>query len=269
MDMNRTWKNIAFFALGVVIVAALYFFFVAPASAQQFQGQTQGALSNSASNSNANSASQSGSVANSNQTQGQSVTSNLGAQQGNAQSITFNTEQKKTTQLDTNTAVPLAAAVSFSSDYCGGVGSAGASAAGISIGASKPFMDGNCQSMRRAEKFGVMAVTARNMGSTQTAAKLLAMSIWELCTSESNSEASPKHKRGKDGVPSTQAGCLHLGLIDPEDMEAVDALPKVEAHKAATDAQSNAAAAAIEQFKAGPTAPPYNPAAIVSRVPGT
>lgn len=269
MDSNRFWKNVAYFFVGVAIVAALYLLFLRDAHAQQFQGQTQNTLSTSASNSTSNSESVSGASANSNQQQGQTVTSNLGAQQGNAQSITFNTQQRRTTQVDTNAAVPLAASVSFSSDYCGGVASGGASAAGISIGASKPFMDGNCQSMRRAEKFGVMAVTARNMGQNDWAEKLLAMSIWELCTSESNSAHGASSKRGTSGVPSTQAGCLHLGLVTPDDMEAVDAMPVKAAARAASDAEQAAAAAAVDQFKAGPGAPPLNPGAAVIRPPGT
>lgn len=198
----RTRDRVIFFVLGIVATLIVQFF-VPSAHAQDVT-----ATSTSGSNSN----SISGSVS--------SATQNLGATQGNAQNITFNSPpQRERTRLDTNSAIPLTAAVSFSSDYCGGVSSGGASAAGVSLGFSKPVVDGNCQSMRRAEKFGVMAVTASNMGDKTTASRLLSLAIWELCTAEAN--ARPRGRYGADGVPSTESACLKMALV------AGDALPPV------------------------------------------
>ena len=102
----------------------------------------------------------------------------------------------------TNTMVGLAAAVSFSSDYCGGTASGGASAAGITIGAGKPVFDENCRALRRAEKFGMAAVTAHNLGLRTHAAKLENLAIWQLCVIDQ----------------TTQDACLELELITRKDM---------------------------------------------------
>jgi hypothetical protein len=179
------------------------------------------ASTNSASNANANSGSVSGAASNSDQTQGQSqgqsqgqvltATQGQAATQANGQSITFNTPaqpKKVTVENQANQNVPLAAAVSFSSDYCGGTASGGVSTSlGFSIGGAKPIMDANCQSLRRAEKFSIVAATAHNMGFKEWGAKLIAMSIWELCMSEQND--SPR-----DGAktPSTRDACEKLKL---------------------------------------------------------
>lgn len=107
-----------------------------------------------------------------------------------------------TARLKGNTAVPLAAAVSFSSDYCGGTASGGASAAGISLGLGAPKMDGNCQALRRAEKFGTAAANAYNAGMKDLAAKLITAQVWEICSSGDWAKHS-----------ATAANCEKLGLM--------------------------------------------------------
>jgi len=123
-------------------------------------------------------------------------------------SQTFEASQIPTTttqKIKTNAAVPLAAAVSFSSDYCGGTVSAGASGFGLSLGASGPKMDGNCQSLRRAEKFGTAAANAYNAGLTDMASRLIVMQVWEICMAETNAK--------QDKEPRTQGACEQLGLL--------------------------------------------------------
>lgn len=116
--------------------------------------------------------------------------------------------------VKSNTMVALAAGVSMSSDYCGGTASGGASAAGISVGASKPLMDRNCQALRRVEKMGVAAVTAFNLGDKVTASKLKNLMVWQLCVSDTAEDASRANQ-----VPSVQQACLDLGLITERGMD--------------------------------------------------
>jgi hypothetical protein len=146
------------------------------ANNEQGQGQSQGQSANNSQGQEANN------------TQGQMQSQGQAADQKNAQStsITFNNTQRKTTEVRTNTAVPLAASSSFSSDYCGGTVSGGASAApiGISIGGAAPKFDKVCQSLRRAEKFGMAAANAHNMQQPDMAAKLMSMMVWSICTSD-------------------------------------------------------------------------------------
>ena len=79
--------------------------------------------------------------------------------------------------------VGLAAATnSFSSDYCGGTAQAGVSGPGFSLGGSKQAYDTNCQALRRAEKFGQLAVTAHNLQQHSQSLRLLNMSIFEVCS---------------------------------------------------------------------------------------
>lgn len=110
---------------------------------------------------------------------------------------TINARTNGTTNFKTNTPVMLTAATSFSSDYCGGTNSGGASAGGISIGGSKVVMDPNCQALRRAEKFGMGAVTAANLGHKDQAARLMTLYAWQLCIID----------------PVTQDACMKLGLV--------------------------------------------------------
>lgn len=154
--------------------------------ANNTQGQTQGQEANNAQGQT--------------QTQGQMATNQQGV------SLTFNSTTPRTQKLYTNAAVPLAASSSFSSDYCGGTASGGASAApiGISIGGAGPVFDKSCQSLRRAEKFGMAAANAANMGQPELAGRLMSMMIWSICTSDS---AGPKPDK------STAVACDALGLL--------------------------------------------------------
>lgn len=116
--------------------------------------------------------------------------------------------------VKTNTMVALAAGVSMSSDYCGGTASGGASAAGVTIGASKPVMDRNCQALRRVEKMGVAAVTAFNLGDKDMANKLKRLMAWQICVAETEADAGLAN-----AVPSVQQACLDLGLIVERGMD--------------------------------------------------
>lgn len=177
----------------------------------------QGNIStNSASNSNAisGSSSNSGSVSDQSQGQTQGQTSNQTNMQGqqatNQQGVnistTYNTQQLRRTYVGTNAAVPLAASSSFSSDYCGGTVSGGASVApiGVSIGGAKPTFDKSCQSLRRAEKFGMAAANAMNMQQPELAGKLMSMMIWSICTSDSS---------GTDATAPTAQACEKMALM--------------------------------------------------------
>ncbi|WP_260928171.1 hypothetical protein [Novosphingobium sp. 9] len=172
--------------------------------------------STSASGSNAWSGSTSGSNSDQGQTQGQSQ----GQQANNAQTqsqgqlatneqgvaITFNSTTPRTQKVYTNSPVPLAASSSFSSDYCGGTASGGASVApiGISFGGAGPVFDKSCQSLRRAEKFGMAAANASNLGQAELAGRLMSMMIWSICTADSS---------GPKGDKATARACDALGLL--------------------------------------------------------
>ena len=174
----------------------------------------------STSNSGAVSVSESESQSNSDQNQGQEQGQGQDQQQGQAQdqtatnaneqgvtvNQTWNTKNRRTTEQRTNNAVPLTSSSSFSSDYCGGTVSGGASAAplGISIGASKPAFDKSCQSLRRAEKFGMAAVNALNMGQPELSGRLMSMMIWSICTSDSN---------GTEVAHQTAQACMSAALL--------------------------------------------------------
>ena len=221
------------------------------------QTATINSTTGSSSNSSANSGSVSGAQSASDQTQGQSqgqnqsqgqvltATQGQAATQANGQSITFNTPaqpKKVTVENQANQNVPLAAAVSFSSDYCGGTASAGVSTSlGISVGGAKPVMDGNCQALRRAEKFSIIAATAHNMGYKEWGAKLLSMSIWEMCQSEVNAG------RGQGAAtPSTANACHKLGLYgdQPFPPAPAEAMPAAVAAATVSASQREADAAA-------------------------
>lgn len=145
-----------------------------------------------------------------NQGQSQGQSQDLDAAQANQQGVTFNqtwnTKNRRTTEVWTNNAVPLTSSSSFSSDYCGGTVSGGASAAplGISIGGSGPKYDKSCQSLRRAEKFGMAAVNAQNLGQPELAGRLMSMMVWSICTSDSG---------GVDAGKSTAEACGQLLLL--------------------------------------------------------
>jgi hypothetical protein len=188
--------------------------------------------STSGSEANANSGSVSGSASFGNATeqgQGQTQSNELNVQittpatpqsaqgaQGAAQasgssmatSLSFNNSNRKTTEIRTNPGVPLAASSSFSSDYCGGTISGGGSFAplGISLGGAAPKFDKSCQALRRAEKFGMAAANAQNMGQPALAQQLMTMMIWSICTSDSGGP--------EDRHPTAQA-CNMAGLMGP------------------------------------------------------
>lgn len=174
---------------------------------------SQGNLSStSGSESNANSASVSGSTSTS---AGQTSTNQQGV------SLTFNSHTPRTQKVFTNNAVPLAASSSFSSDYCGGTASGGASAApiGISIGGSGPVFDKSCQSLRRAEKFGMAAANAHNLGQPELAGKLMSMMIWSICTSDSGGPKADK---------ATAKACDTAGLLGSTTTAQVEPAPAAE-----------------------------------------
>lgn len=143
----------------------------------QGQGQTQGQSTTTSSAQDAHN----------NQSQGQSTSTQASQANGQSTSLTFNSSSPDHIQVKTNTPVGLAASSSFSSDYCGGTVSGGASVAplGISLGGAGPKYDKSCQALRRAEKFGMAAANAQNMGHPDLAGQLMTMMIWSICTSDS------------------------------------------------------------------------------------
>jgi hypothetical protein len=127
-------------------------------------------------------------------------------EQGVTVNQTWNTKNRRQTEVRTNNAVPLTSSSSFSSDYCGGTVSGGVSAApiGISLGASGTRFDKSCQSLRRAEKFGMAAVNAQNMGQPELSGRLMSMMIWSICTSDTD---------GTDRAQDTATACDKLLLL--------------------------------------------------------
>jgi hypothetical protein len=183
-------------------------------------GAISGSNSESASNSDQNQGQDQG------QSQGQmqDQSQQLDSAQANSQGVTFNqtwnTKNRKTTEIRTNNAVPLTSSSSFSSDYCGGSVSGGVSAAplGISVGGAGTKFDKSCQSLRRAEKFGMAAVNAQNMGQPDLAGRLMSMMIWSICTSDTN---------GTEVTQQTAQACDRLLLLgsDRSTASAVPAQP--------------------------------------------
>lgn len=137
-----------------------------------------------------------------------------GANSNNANNVTIASSAPETQtvrytggqHIKSNTPVGLAASVSFSSDYCGGTASGGASAAGFTIGASKPIMDPNCQALRRAEKIGMAAVTAANLGNADVSEKLHRLAVWQLCVIDQ----------------TMQDACHYIGLVGDGTMPRTD-----------------------------------------------
>jgi len=178
--------------------------------------------SNSESESNSNSDQDQG------QSQGQSMSQGqeqqLDAAQANQQGVTFNqtwnTRNRKTTEVRTNNAVPLTSSSSFSSDFCGGTVSGGVSAAplGISVGGAGTKFDKSCQSLRRAEKAGMLAANYQNMGQPEMAMRAMSLMAWAICVSDS---------AGTSEEATTAQACLALGLLG------LDGSPKSAAPAAA------------------------------------
>jgi hypothetical protein len=180
-------------------------------------GAISGSASESTSNSNGNTQGQSTATSteqgqeqgqNQNQSQGQEQNLSAANEQGVTVNQTWNTKNRRQTEVRTNNAVPLAASSSFSSDYCGGTVSGGASVApiGISLGGAAPKFDKSCQALRRSEKFGMAAVNAQNMGQPVLAGKLMSMMIWSICTSDSG---------GPDAGKTTAQACEQMLLLGP------------------------------------------------------
>lgn len=145
------------------------------------------------------------------QGQSQGQMQNQESAQANQQGVTFNqtweaSPQRKTTKVFTNPGVQVTSSSSFSSDYCGGTVSGGATAApiGISIGGAAPKYDRSCQSLRRAEKFGMAAVNAQNLHQPELAQRLMSMMIWSICTADSG---------GPDEHRSTAQACMAMALL--------------------------------------------------------
>lgn len=189
----------------------------------QGQGQTQTAnnagIGSSASTSGSASEANSGSVSNSgavsDQAQGQSLSNanQLGAtnQQGVSVSNTFNSTNHKRSYVGTNAAVPLAASSSFSSDYCGGTASGGASIApiGVSIGGAAPTFDKSCQYLRLAEKAGMLGANYHNMQQPDMSLKAMSLMAWATCMAGPQND---KRRKGYEENVVMQA-CLTLGLL--------------------------------------------------------
>lgn len=140
---------------------------------------------------------------NQSQTQGQTA-SNM---QGTSVSNTFNSTPLKRQYIGTNTAVPLAASSSFSSDYCGGTISGGASVApiGVSLGASGVKYDDSCRYLRIADKAGIVAANWHNMGQEEMAYKVETFGTWAMCM------AGPRAKNASENA--AMQACLALGLM--------------------------------------------------------
>lgn len=154
------------------------------------------------SNSESSSASQSASGAQSNNANNVNIISSVPETQRHESTATESVNVTGQQHIKTNTGVGLAAAVSFSSDYCGGTVSGGASAAGITIGGAKPVFDSNCQKLRGSEGNWRGSFNAKQMGMHSLAAKLAYLAVWENCTRN----------------PDVQAACYELGLIRNDGM---------------------------------------------------
>lgn len=200
---------------------------VSGASSDQSQAQQANnyGIGNSQSDSASNSVASSGSVSDSasssdqGQSQGQSLSNQLGQTASNSQGVavsnTFNTTTRKVTEFRTNAAVPLAASSSFSSDYCGGTTSAGASAAplGISIGAASPTFDNSCRYLRVAEKAGMLGANYHNMGQEDMSGRAMSLMAWAVCMAGPQQD---RLNRGGSNANVTMEACIRLGLLGSE-----------------------------------------------------
>ena len=159
----------------------------------------------------ANNSQSQGQDARNTQSQGQTSTVSTGQSASNMQGVsvsnTFNSTPLKRQYIGTNTAVPLAASSSFSSDYCGGTVSGGASVApiGVSIGASAPKFDDSCKYLRVAEKAGMMGANWHNMQQEEMAIKMQSLGTWATCM------AGPRAKNASENA--TMQACIALGLM--------------------------------------------------------
>ena len=137
------------------------------------------------------------------QTQGQNATNS----QGVSTNLTFNSTNRKHSYVGTNTPVMLAASSSFSSDYCGGTVSGGASVApiGVSIGGAGTKFDNSCRYLRLAEKAGMLGANYHNMQQPEAAMKAMSLMSWAVCM------AGPQQDKQLENV--TMQACIALGLL--------------------------------------------------------
>jgi hypothetical protein len=211
-------------------------------ASKQTQGQAQGqSLDGNVGNSAATSGSNSGASASTSSNSASNQSSTVGQANGQTVSTTFNSYPLKVTKAYTNAAVPLAASSSFSSDFCGSTVSGGTSLApfGVSVSASATKYDATCRALRVAEKAGMLAVSANNMGFKDLSSRLTALATWSVCTS--------------NGVNTADA-CMKLGLtgLQPPVNQAADAAEVTPAQtaKASADAATGASPAPNPNDKA-------------------
>lgn len=123
------------------------------------------------------------------------------ANQGNAQSITFNTPQQPTRTTQRVVSAPSLGlgsfGSSFSSDNCSNTIAGQLSVVGIGASAGRALLEENCAHLRRGYAFGQAAAFAAQNHQPEMAAKMQAMVNFEFCTTD----------------PQTQAACTKLGLI--------------------------------------------------------
>lgn len=186
------------------------------AASDQAQGQSQGQSANNdqSQGQSANNAQSQGQSANLTNTVGQSVGQTASNLQGVSTNITFNSTNRKHSYVGTNTPVMLAASSSFSSDYCGGTVSGGASVApiGLSIGGAGTKFDDSCRYLRLAEKAGMLGANYHNMGQPDMALKAMSMMSWAVCMAGPQQDKKHKHYRENHAMEA----CLKLGLLGSE-----------------------------------------------------
>jgi hypothetical protein len=132
-------------------------------------------------------------------------------EQGVQVSTVFNTTSRKISEVRTNAPIPLAASSSFSSDYCGGTASGGASVAplGISIGGAAPTFDDSCRYLRVAEKAGMLGANYYNMRQYDMGYRAMSMMAWAMCMA--GPQQDNRRRGNKDNA--TMEACLALGLL--------------------------------------------------------
>jgi len=238
--------------------------------------------SGSASEANANTASSAESNGNlQGQDQGQSQTANGGAsdqgqmqsssntlanQQGVTVGTTFNTYNRKKTvqEFRTNAAVPLAASSSFSSDYCGGTASGGASIApiGVSIGGAAPTFDKSCQYLRLAEKAGMLGANYHNMQQPDMSLKAMSLMTWATCM------AGPQNDRRRRGTEEniTMQACLALGLLG-SDISPVSPPPRPVPEPQVQQYNGQPTPEAVERYKTPRGELEYRSNPVIQEVP--
>lgn len=132
------------------------------------------------------------------------------ANEGNAQSITFNSPPVPTRTEQVVRAAPSMGigsfGTSFSSDNCSNTIAGQLSVIGVGASFGKALLEENCAHLRRGFAFGQAAAFAAANHQQDMAKKAQAMVNFEFCTTDEN----------------TQAACARLGLIQ---MDGRDAIP--------------------------------------------